>query len=107
MINTRHNSRLLSLQFVISYANHVSGLSCRVFACLGFVVSSVCLSRVCDGTKLKALEYHITCCKDVSHQKMQLYCQNFSQKLIVHSNINYFLIINNKDLSICYALYMC
>ena len=41
---------MLCLGFVISYANHVYGLSCLVFAYLGFVVSIVCLSRVCDGT---------------------------------------------------------
>ena len=35
--------------YVISYANHVWDLSCLMYACLGFVVSSVCLSRVFDG----------------------------------------------------------
>ena len=48
--NTRHNQRLLCVGFVTSYASHVQGLSWLVFACLRFVVSSVCLSRVCNGT---------------------------------------------------------
>ena len=35
---------------IISNICYVSGLSYLVFVCLGFVVSSVRLSRVCDGT---------------------------------------------------------
>ena len=40
----------MCLGFVISHAHHVYDLSCPVLACLGFVGSSVCLSRVCYGT---------------------------------------------------------
>ena len=38
MINVGHNKRLLCLGVVISYANHVKGLSCLVFVCLGPVM---------------------------------------------------------------------
>ena len=41
---------LSCLVFVMSSVCYVWGLSCVGFVCLGFVVSSVCLSRVSYGT---------------------------------------------------------
>ena len=36
----------------MSYVYHVNGLSCLAFVYLGFVKSSVCLSRVGHGTEM-------------------------------------------------------
>ena len=46
--NPRHNKRQFS--YVMYYVHHVQGLSCLVFAYLGFVISSVRMSRVVYST---------------------------------------------------------
>ena len=38
------------------FVDHVYPLSCLVFVCLRFVVSSVCMSSVCDGTDLQSIK---------------------------------------------------